>query len=1326
MKMKKHFRPIVVALALGAMAASLGVGATSLLTAAAQEGHAISADGKYYSDYSTIDEVIDAAGELNEELAEEGNTLLKNDGSFPLSGKEYVSVFGVHSKNLLGGGDMIMGDALRNAGFHVNPTLEAWYNEQSGGSVSSTFASVSGFDEEAGYNETNGEFNLSSSVGESVNLYNDLAVVVISRNGAEGADLPRKVGEKATAEDIANHAALAYEEDASGNKTYYKHYLMLSEAERAIIRYAKAKCDKVMIVVNSSNTMELKELVDDKEINGILWIGRPGETGLNAVGRILNGSVNPSGQLVDEWPADLTADPTWYNFGDNGQVGANNTYYDTDGTVYYVDEPVLGKVADATFTGTDYEEDIYLGYRYYETYYEDLYNTAGKEAEATEWYDKHVAFAFGEGLSYSDFKFEIDGLYTDSDCKTSLGDTVEASKFNSSVGSIASVKKLYIPVTVTNTGYMSGKQTVQIYVRAPYTKGGIEKGVHDLVGYSKTTLLQPGRSEQIIISINVQDMAAWDYSDANNDGERGDYELDAGTYTVLAMGSSHIDLSVPENERSRFDSVSFTLSETAHLHLDDFTDNELHNLFTTDDGTYFGSSKTSGFDGKSMHNSLRTADMMKDGKDAMTLMSRSDFDGTFPKVIESQTIGTNSVNGLVFTDEIYDYWESTRAPRMDSHPSEPVDTSSDGVRTYCELVDNEYDPWYLSESEFEDASKGWTQASSSEGRTISLYAKDMAGVAWDDPKWDTFLNQLTFDELTSLFTESRASTPALEAFGKRKSIDQDGPNNFNNLFQWVDEPTIAATWNTDLANKEGQIVGDMGILTGNTGWYGPGMDFHRSSFSGRNNEYYSQDGIQGGYIAAAVVKGAQAKGMNAMIKHLAFNDQETNRGGMSNMVWASEQVIRQQEIKMFQMAIQEGGAGAGMSGYGRICGIVNQSNYRLNHNLLQDEFGWHGFMITDGFLGMRWCTTIDMMMRTGYQIVYKTEPWYDMVSGTWDSEKKTVKVPTYTASTGEDGSTTYTQSGTKDSYLQWYYSRVNAKSVLYSTINSSANDNGFTNYQYQGSTLAGGTVGVSYTSSVALPSTDLGSSTATYSVEDVNSLPKGLTIASNGSISGTPTEAGTYEFTVKTKIDNVVEKSAKFSITIAEAFYLKTGSDDLSSLKVGEEFLAQFTSDVFTTEGGKYESVVYSLDESSGPLPTGISISEDGTLSGTPTEDGTFSVVIKVTSTAKNQGGGTSGGFGSAPSNNATVITFKATLVVAKADTLTPDPNTPADSSSSEEGRDSEESTPSSITSSTSSTEETNSSGGCGGAIVGSSVTLSALALGGAALLLARKKKKED
>ncbi|MGN1060913.1 MAG: glycoside hydrolase family 3 C-terminal domain-containing protein, partial [Candidatus Coproplasma sp.] len=568
---KKQTKKLMSLLAV-AMTMVIGVGTTGVgaVFASADSPYA----GKYYTDYNTFDEAKKAAEQLTREIAQEGDVLLKNkDNALPLSGREWVSVFGVTSDNLVGASDSsgafsgsseggsTVAAALENAGFKVNPMLKNFYANN---------------DSELGHEET----NFSGQVKESFNLYKDVAFIVLSREGGEGSDASRVTSETVSgAED--NHKALCKVTTQAGGEEgpiapqadtdeYYKHSLMLTDSEEALINTVKTQFKKVVVILNTSNAMEIQSLKDDDDIDGIINIGRPGSGGLDGLADILIGKVSPSGGLVDEWMTDFTADPTWYNFGNNNQTAG---YGDSAGSSAYMNSQgvktgsadTLGGTAYESgegYYGVDYEEGIYLGYKYYETVYTEIaegnlnYNTATKEltenatcagvsdeskAAAAAWWNDNVTYQYGYGLSYTTFSFNAGGLYTNKALTSALGSTVSADKFNSSVGNRAEVEKLYVPVTVTNTGKVAGKKTVQVYVTAPYIAGGVEKAAVSLVGFAKTDVIEPGKSQTIVVEVNVQDMASWDSTASNGGGSNGHYILDGGEYTVRVMENSHYD-----------------------------------------------------------------------------------------------------------------------------------------------------------------------------------------------------------------------------------------------------------------------------------------------------------------------------------------------------------------------------------------------------------------------------------------------------------------------------------------------------------------------------------------------------------------------------------------------------------------------------------------------------------------------------------------------------------------------------------------------------------------------------------------------------------------
>lgn len=1188
---KRAMIPFAVLATVAMVAGATG----NMLASVAHAAETTNPTAKFYSDYDSMDEAKTAAERLTEELASEGDVLLKNtNNALPMAGNSKVSVFGVTSDNLVGASDSsgafgststssqeTVADALEEAGFIVNPTLKNFYAQNTN---------------KHGNEATENDF--SGKAKQSLSVYNDAAIVVFSREGGEGSDASTTKAahgsqEEAKADD-GTHKALYKDKDGK----QYKHSLMLTDSEQALIKYVESNFDKVIVVLNTSNAMEIGQLKNDSKIDAIVHIGRPGVGGLAGLAGILNGTYNPSGRLVDEWMTDFTADPTWYNFGDNSQTGSSNEYKNSTGG-----SPTGSSDAKSGLFGVDYEESIYLGYKYYETYYQDIYygnqaipegyTSLSKEEAAQQWWADNVTYPFGYGGSYTTFSMNVKDMYYNlNDKKTSVADggNITTDLFDSVADTKtgkghAKVEKMYVDVDVKNTGKVAGKQVVQVYVTAPYTTGGIEKSAVTLVGYAKTDELAPGETQTVTVEFNVQDMASWDYTDANQDGSYGDYELDTGKYTVRVMENSHFDCATDlSDENDAYDQTTFNLvaatenDKAANMKTDDFSGNAVGNKFSTENGVWNDTTNAT----KLNYNSTRTASLAADGKAAMTQMSRGEgFAKTFPQAPTEAD--------LKFNDKVLSNWLSWDAFNVDA-------LDEDGNAKYS-------DKGQVWEKTKEDIPKGWTQAETAgEAGSAKLQYKDMSGLAWDDPKWDELLNQLTYDELCDIIELGGYGTTAIASIGKAQTKDADGPNNLSSSHCWCSEDIIASTWNTELAAEQGRMVGNIALLLGTQGWYGPGMDTHRSPFSGRNNEYYSQDGLQGGYIAAAVVKGAQSKGVITYVKHCLLNDQETNRDGKVLFVWANEQAIRENYAKVFQMALQEGGSKAAMTGYARIGSIPNTGNYNLMTGLFQEEWGSKAYFVTDGYIGWRDATELDIMVRTGYQLQLYTSPFVEELSGTWNAEKKTVVLA--------DGT---------ESPTQWYYVRQAAKAVLFGGADTTSQFNGYSTLSIASSKMEAQT-GVKFEGSVAIDAKQLTSgSFVEYTIN--GKLPEGFEFnGATGAITGTTSKAGTYTFTVNYLIDGYVSKTAQHTITVADSLYMDKEGDALDSAKVGTAFMAQIKSDVFTTAGEAYDTVKYEVAQ--GNLPAGLTLGDDGIISGTPTEAGTFNVTIRMTATKESSGGG--------------------------------------------------------------------------------------------------------
>ncbi len=462
------------------------------------------------------------AQEVNLKLAEEGFVLLKNENAaLPMNKGTRISVFSKNSVNLSYGGSGSGGfdtsnnkdlyESLNDAGFVTNPTLKRFYESSQSGPVRTANSSDldNGDNQKIATAETP-QSKYTDAVRNSYADYSDAALVVITRIGGEGFDLPR------------------YQGDSEGAVSPDSHYLELDQNEIDLLTaVTDGTFKRVVVVFNTPSSFEATFLKDsayaafEDKIDAAVWIGFTGSNGITALGEILNGDVNPSGRLVDTWAADFTKNPSFVNFGTGCLPDTTDKY---DGGMYY---------------SVDYEEGIYVGYRYYET---------RGETDGEDWYNANVVYPFGYGLSYTTFDWTVGDA---SASEIELGTTIT------------------VPVTVKNTGSVAGKEVVQLYASAPYTLGGIEKAHKVLVGFAKTKLLQPGESETVTVSFDPYSAASYDYRDANSNGFSG-YELEAGEYTLYVSRNAH------ESEKA----IALNLAADVQIGTDPTTDSEVVNRYT--------------------------------------------------------------------------------------------------------------------------------------------------------------------------------------------------------------------------------------------------------------------------------------------------------------------------------------------------------------------------------------------------------------------------------------------------------------------------------------------------------------------------------------------------------------------------------------------------------------------------------------------------------------------------------------------------------------------------------------------------------------------------
>ncbi len=779
------------------------------------------------------EENVATATQLCENIADEGIVLLDNDGTLPMAKNSKLNVFGWASTNPCYGGTgsgalsdayptVTLLEGLKNAGFELNTELSDFYTSyRADRPVVGMFSQDWTLPEPEAAQYTDEMMN-------NAKAFSDTAMVVITRVGGEGADLPTDVSQ------VTYDAGHSYNDFEPGD-----HYLQLSKTEKDMIDLVCKNFDKVIVVYNGANAMELGWVKDYSQIKSVVWCAGTGQSGFNALGSILCGDVNPSGRTIDTFVYDLTQTPTANNFGNFNYTNMDEFKASSFG-------------ADTIPAFVNYVEGIYVGYKFYET----------AAAEGLIDYDKTVVYPFGRGLSYTTFTQTLNSV-TEAD------------------GTIT------VDVTVTNTGSASGKEVVEVYYNPPYTNGGIEKATANLIGFAKTSELAPGASEDVTVTFQAEDMASYDTYG------KGCYVLEKGDYVISINADSHTVL----------DSKTYTVDS---------------------DIVYDASNK----------------------RDSDVEVADNKF-----------SFAEGNVTYLSRADGFANYAEATAAPADFELPADAKATFYNNSNWNPEDFNNADD------------------VAPTTGAKNGLKLEDMVGVDYNDAQWDTFLDQLTVADMDKLIALGGYQSAAVDSIGKVQAVDCDGPASINNNFTkqgsigFPSAVMIAATWNTDLAHDFGTSIGKMADDMGVSGWYAPAMNIHRSAFAGRNFEYYSEDGVLSGAMASNAILGSQEQGVYAFMKHFALNDQETNRCGML-CTWSNEQAAREIYLKPFEMCVKadtvemnyvkDNGDGTYsnatteipsvtgvMTSFNRVGYTWAGGNYNLITGLLRNEWGFHGFIITD-------------------------------------------------------------------------------------------------------------------------------------------------------------------------------------------------------------------------------------------------------------------------------------------------------------------------------------------------------------------------------------------
>ena len=763
-----------------------------------------------------------AADAFIETEAEEGAVLLKNDnGALPLSSAEIksVSLFGRATvdpmfKSQSGGGEGGQGttvnylQALTERGFTYNQTLVNAYNADT--SEKTTYEHI-GESPASVYTDA-----VRASFADT-----EVAIVMFSRTAGESHDLIR------------------YYQDSDGQ---YIGMLELTKNERDLMALVKEYKDngtfkKVIVLLNTSNVMEV-DWLDEYGVDACMWIGGPGRnTGFRGMADLLTGASNPSGRLTDTYATSSFSAPAMQNFGDFS--------YSNGGGNYVI-----------------YTEGIYVGYRYYETRYEDAVlgqgnaaSSAGVYASAGNWnYADEVVYPFGYGLSYTTFTQTLDSV-------TDNGKTLTAT------------------VTVTNTGDVAGKSVVELYAQTPYgayeKQNNVEKSAVQLVAFDKTDLLEANKSQTLEIEVDKYFLTSYDYTNAKT------YIMSEGDY-YLALGDDAHD-ALNNILAAKGASGMVTPDGTAAA---GDTDKVFHWTEEFDAETYSRTTAT----GAEVTNRFDEADFNYWQPGTVTYLSRSDWQGTYPKTLQvSRT--ENMVEDT--------YSKPADAPGAYDVPTEVA---------------------------------------------CNLNFTDMWGVDWDNPYWDELVSKMSIDEIISLTQDTRTIS-GVESIMFPEGTGADGPDGILGGNAFVTFNLACSSWSTDMLARRGELIAEDCMFDNVQFLWGPGFNVHRTPYSARNFEYVSEDPVLGYELGAANIAAMQGKGLNVGVKHLAGNDQDTNRSGVDT--YFNEQEFREINLRMFEGSFVKGGTMSTMLSTSKV-GLTHSTRCpELLIDVLRGEWGFIGLVITD-------------------------------------------------------------------------------------------------------------------------------------------------------------------------------------------------------------------------------------------------------------------------------------------------------------------------------------------------------------------------------------------
>ena len=700
----------------------------------------------------------------------------------------------------------------------------------------------------------------------------DTAIVCLSRAAGEHIDPPH--------EQINNLATTSSKKFTNKERGY----LEITTEEEELLTAVGENYEKVIVIINSSNVMQMDFMKTIPGLDACLIVGPTGTVGARAIPQVLYGDVAPSGRTADTWPMNHRYNPAYFTSG----------YFPTGKGPAYSGAPSSANLSSTNSSGpsgngvnfADYLEGIYVGYRWYETAdAEGFWND-----ETYGGYDNVVAYPFGYGLSYTSFSWEFMGSQP---AKNSH---------------IKENEDITLQVKVTNTGKLAGRDVVEVYLTAPYTKGGIEKSSVKLIGYQKTKNLVPGDFDIVSIVVHTYDFTSFDCYDKNDNGHAG-YEMDAGDYEVKFMTSAHS----LKDGMTGGNTVKFRVSDTINIDEDDTTGEPVKPLFTGDDA----------IDGVSC-----------DGlsiDEPVNYITRENFAPLLTSLNPNRPWPT-VLNNLHKTSKAkLNEWDNATGEDAFGHEI-PTENPTWGVDSGLKVTDDKYQLTDL-------------------GRKL---AQD-----YDDPDWEALLDQVSIKEATAITANSSSyNRPGIKSVGLRdgkntdykdveaaSQVGVDLDNKTRRLTAYPTPTVQAQCWNVRMPYLFGLSEAKDMIIGGADASYGPASNIHRTPYGGRNSEYHSEDGLLAGYTLAGVTKGLSDGGKQGFIKHFAVNDNEYHRVGL--FVWLTEQALREIYLRPFEEAIKRGEATALMTSFNRVGAVWSGGSEALCQGVMRNEWGFKGMTITD-------------------------------------------------------------------------------------------------------------------------------------------------------------------------------------------------------------------------------------------------------------------------------------------------------------------------------------------------------------------------------------------